>query len=102
VDLSSWQWIALLGGGLLNGMHKTGLNGLSMIAIPAMAAAFGAKLSAGIVLPMLIVGDIIAVFYYRQHAQFKVVLHSLPWVLCSASGLVFWLVTPCRTRHSVG
>ena len=42
-------------------MHKTGLNGLGMIAVPVMAAAFGAKLSAGIVLPMLIVGDIIAV-----------------------------------------
>lgn len=81
MDLNTFQWIALVGGGLLNGMHKTGLNGLTMIAIPVMAVAFGAKLSAGIVLPMLIVGDVIAVFYYRQHAQFKVILRSLPWVL---------------------
>jgi len=81
VDLTTFQWIALVGGGLLNGMHKTGLNGLTMIAIPVMAAAFGAKLSSGIILPMLIVGDVIAVFYYRQHAQFRVILQSLPWVL---------------------
>ena len=81
MDLSTFQWIALIGSGLLNGMHKTGLAGLAMIAIPVMAAAFGAKLSSGIVLPMLIVGDVIAVFYYRRHAQFKVILRSLPWML---------------------
>ena len=81
MDLSAWQWVALTGSGLLNGMHKTGLNGVTMIAIPVMAATFGAKLSSGIILPMLIVGDVIAVFYYRQHAQFKVILQSLPWVL---------------------
>ncbi|MBU8913038.1 MAG: sulfite exporter TauE/SafE family protein [Spirochaetales bacterium] len=80
MDLSVWQWIALIGSGLLNGMHKTGLNGLSMVAIPVMAAAFGAKVSSGIVLPMFIVGDVIAVLYYRQHAQLKVLFQSLPWV----------------------
>jgi uncharacterized protein len=81
VDLTTFQWIALLGSGLLVGIHKTGLNGLAMIVIPIMAAAFGARASIGITLPMLIVGDIIAVIYYRQHAQLKVVVQALPWVM---------------------
>jgi len=53
VDLSTFQWIALVGGGLLNGMHKTGLNGLTMIAVLVGDAVsdetFGRLISASII-----------------------------------------------------
>jgi len=81
VDMTTWLWIAVIGSGLLVGMHKTGLNGLVMVAIPIMAALFGAKASSGMVLPMLIVGDIVAVVYYRQHAQMDIIVRTLPWMV---------------------
>lgn len=81
MELSTWQWIVIGGSGLLIGLHKTGVKGVVMFAIPATVAAFGAKVSVGIMLPMLIVGDIVAVFYYRRHVQVRIILQLLPWAL---------------------
>lgn len=39
---------------------------------------FGAKTSTGILLPMLIVGDIFAVIYYNRHAQWNFLIKLLP------------------------
>lgn len=81
VALTAGQW-ALVGlSGLLIGMNKTGLMGAATAAIPIMAGIFGAQLSVGVVLPMLITADVVAVIYYRRHAEWGVVLRLLPWTL---------------------
>jgi len=46
-----------------------------------MALAFGAKESTGLIVPMLIVGDIFAVIYYNKHAQWKYLKRFLPWMM---------------------
>ncbi len=46
-----------------------------------MAIAYGAKQSTGVLLPLLIVGDILAVIYYNRHAQWKILLKFLPWMI---------------------
>jgi len=75
------EW-ALIGlSGLLIGMNKAGLMGTATAAIPIMAGIFGAQPSVGIILPMLITADVVAVAYYRRHADWGIVLRLLPWAL---------------------
>lgn len=81
MNLSTWQWIALGGSGVLIGLQKTGLSGSSMLVIPIMVAAFGARASVGLVLPLLIVGDVIGVSFYHRFAERRVILQILPWAL---------------------
>ena len=64
------------------GMAKTGLPGVSILAILAMAEAFpgDAKASVGAIMPAIIVGDVIAVFWFRRHAQWRRVWSLIPFV----------------------
>ena len=73
---------------VLLGMAKAGLGGLGLAVVPVMALIFGAKESTGVILPMLITADIMAVIYYRQHAVWKYILRILPWV---ATGIIIAL-----------
>jgi uncharacterized protein len=75
---------------LVLGMAKAGLSGLGLAIIPVMALIFGAKESTGVILPMLITADIMAVIYYRRNAVWKHILRILPWV---AIGIVAALIT---------
>ncbi len=79
--LETYQWGLALICALIFGVSKAGIKGIAIIAIPLMAIAFGGKASTGIVLPMLIMGDIFAVFYYSRYAQWKYLWKLLPWVL---------------------
>ncbi|MFW6212505.1 MAG: sulfite exporter TauE/SafE family protein [Spirochaetota bacterium] len=84
---SEWVWVAVAA--LLIGMAKAGLAGAAIFGIPVMATIFGAQESTGIVLPMLIAADIVAVIYYRRHAQWNIVLQLLPWTLLGIGTGVF-------------
>jgi len=82
-DLSLWMntsydWVLLFVCALLIGMSKTGIQGITMLAIPLMAINFGAKPSTGLILPMLCFSDLIAVFYYRRMAEWKYIIKLLP------------------------
>jgi uncharacterized membrane protein YfcA len=80
-DLSYIQWILVIIAAFLIGASKTGISGAGMISIPILAAIFGGKMSAGLVLPMLSIADIFAVVYYNRHAQWKYVIKLLPWAV---------------------
>jgi uncharacterized membrane protein YfcA len=75
----------LLAGGaaFLIGFSKTGIPGAGMPAIALMAAAFReeTKLSVGAMVPLLIVGDVFAVAYYRRHANWHRLLELLPYIV---------------------
>ncbi|NLM19426.1 MAG: sulfite exporter TauE/SafE family protein [Clostridiaceae bacterium] len=73
------QWIALMVVAFVIGISKTGLTGIITLVIPILAEIFGGMASTGILLPMLIVGDILGLFYYRQSAEKKDILNLLPW-----------------------
>jgi len=74
---------------MLIGMSKTGVAGAATIVVPIMAAMFGGKVSAGLVLPMLCVADLFAVAYYHRHAQWHYVWRLLPWAV---SGIIIGLL----------
>ena len=63
----------------LIGVSKTGIPGVGILAIPLTAMILPAKASTGIILPMLIVGDIFAVSYYKKKAIWKYILRLLPF-----------------------
>jgi uncharacterized membrane protein YfcA len=71
------------------GMAKAGLGGLGLAVVPVMALIFGAKESTGVILPMLIAADIMAVIYYRKNAEWKYIIKILPWV---AAGITAGMV----------
>ena len=59
------------------GMSKCGLPGASTLAIPMLASMFPARLSTGVMLPMLIMGDVMGVVHFNRHADWKVLLRLL-------------------------
>ena len=78
-DLTLTQWLVLGGCGLLIGCAKAGIAGTGLMIVPIMAYVFGGKPSTGLVLPMLIIADILAVSYYHRHAAWKHILRLIPW-----------------------
>jgi len=78
-DLSMLQWVWIVILAFLVGFSKTGISGLLMPIIPIIATVFGAKESTGIILPLLIIGDVFALYYYNRHADWRDIKKLLPW-----------------------
>jgi len=75
------QWIVIVIAAFIVGFSKTGIGGVTMLIIPVLASVFGGKDSTGILLPMLLVGDVFAVSYYHKSAKWKDVIKPIPWAL---------------------
>lgn len=90
MGLTNAQWCLALLCGALIGMAKTGLNALGLFVVVIMATLFGGKASAGMTLPLLCVADVIAVFYYSRHADMKLVVKLIPWVLVGITAGLFF------------
>ena len=75
---SEWSWVILFVTALFVGMSKTGVQGLTILVIPLLAMAFGAKASTGLMLPVLCFADVIGVSYYRRRAAWKYIVRLLP------------------------
>ena len=80
-ELATGQWWALAGGALIIGLSKTGLPGAGILAIPLLAHAFPARASTGLVLPMLVAADLVAVVYYRRKAVWSHLIRLVPWAV---------------------
>ena len=75
------QWALAILCAMLVGMSKAGLNSVSIITVSVFAWLFGSKVSTGVLLPMLICADILAVFYYKRHANWQLLLRLAPWIV---------------------
>jgi len=89
LGLEPWSLGLVIVTAVLIGFSKTGIGGVVMVVVPLMAATFGGKMSTGIILPMLITGDVFAVAYYHRHADWPGIRRLLPWVL---AGLLLGLL----------
>lgn len=74
-----WQWALAVVGGLAVGVSKTGIAGLGLLSVVLFAQIMPAKEATGVVLPLLIFGDVIAVASYRQHTQWRFLWRLFPW-----------------------
>ncbi len=89
-DLSLTGWIIAIIIALIVGLGKAGIAGLGMVAVPLIAEIFPAGASVGILLPLLLGGDVMGVTYYRRHAVWKEIIKALPLALLGIiSGYLF-------------
>lgn len=91
MDLTSLQWTLTIVAALLVGFSKTGVPTLGIFVAAMLASAFPASDSVGLLTPILITGDIIAIVYYRRAVEWKHLFALLPWVLVGMAGGYFVL-----------
>lgn len=89
---------------LLVGVAKTALGGLGLVSVAVFAAVLPARASTGVLLPLLLVGDVIAVRVYRRHADWAALVRLLPSVLVGVlCGVVFLaLAGNAAVRRTIG
>ena len=63
------------------GISKSGIKGLAVLIVMGLALVYGAKESTGILMPLLICGDILAVIYYKRHVKWAYLIKLLPWMV---------------------
>jgi uncharacterized membrane protein YfcA len=79
-DLSALDWTLLALGVVAIGFAKTAISGTGSIAVAAFALVLPARESTGTILPLLILGDLFAIAYYRQHTDWGLIRRLVPWV----------------------
>jgi uncharacterized protein len=72
------QWAMAVIAALCVGLSKSGFPGVSMITVLLMAELLPARESTGVVLPLLICGDFLAVSAFRHHIRWPYILRTLP------------------------
>lgn len=80
-DLTPLSWVVLAIGAVVVGLSKTALPGGGTIAVALFAAVLPARESTATLLLLLIVGDMLALWAYRRHAQWRALIRLIPAVL---------------------
>jgi uncharacterized protein len=78
-ELTALKSVLLGIASFLVGLTKSGVPGLGVLIAPMFAEAIPARASTGALLPLLILGDIFAVAYYRRHAVWKYLVKLFPF-----------------------
>lgn len=89
-DLTLTQWLLAILAAAGIGVAKSGFSGVSMLHVLVFAFLFGARESTGVVLPLLIVGDICSLLAFHQHARWDYVRRMLPPACCGV--IIGWLL----------
>jgi len=79
------SWVVLIACALIIGMSKSGLPGIAILAIVWLPSVMPARASTGLILPMLIAGDVFAVFALGRHVVWRYLWKVLP---CAAIGVI--------------
>ena len=77
-DLVPAEWLLAIAAAIGVGFSKAGLAGVSLFHVVVFAFLFGARESTGVVLPLLVVGDLCAVIALHQHVRWEYVRRMLP------------------------
>jgi uncharacterized membrane protein YfcA len=86
-DLFWWQWAlgALCAANV--GMAKTGMPGMGVMVVPLMVLTVGdARLSAGWLLPIMCMADVLAIWYWRRHLAAGRLFSLAPYVAFGMAG----------------
>lgn len=78
LELNAAGWFVVSLCAVMVGVTKTGIPGLGILAVPLMASALPARSSVGVLLGILILGDLFAASYHRHNAKWQHVLRLLP------------------------
>lgn len=89
-DLTALDWTLLAAAAVLVGFAKTAIGGVGALSVAIFAAVLPARESTGALLPLLLVGDVVAVSLYRRHADWTTLLRLFPSVAVGVLvGVVF-------------
>jgi len=102
LDLLGWMVVALCA--VMVGLSKTGIPGVGILVVPLMATVLPARSSVGVLLGILILGDLFAATYYGHHAQWGHVLRLLPAAFAGIVAGYFGLkvITDQQLRPIIG
>ncbi len=89
-DLTRLDWLLLAIGAAGVGVSKSGLSGVSLVHVLIFAFVFGARASTGILLPLLLVGDVAAVTLLGRDVRWPTVRRLMPPALVGV--VVGWLL----------
>jgi uncharacterized membrane protein YfcA len=81
IQIAWWQWALAFGGAFFIGLAKTGIPGVGIFAVAMFAMVIEPKESVGLVLPLLILGDVVAVKTYHRHAIWSHLWRLMPWAV---------------------
>jgi uncharacterized membrane protein YfcA len=102
--LSLSTWLLFILAAFIVGLAKTSIGGLATLAVVIFASQLPARESTGALLPLLMVGDVLAVAAYRRHANWRMLARLFPWL---GVGVVLGAVFVARVdddvmRRSIG
>ena len=89
LDLDTIGWLVVGLSAFTVGASKTGIPGAGILVVPLMAMVFPdeeTKKSVGVLLGLLILGDLFAAAYHRRNAQWGHVLRLLPATVAGIVG----------------
>ena len=103
-NLELWQYALLILSAFFLGLGKGGLPGVGNLTVVLAALVLPAKASVGILLPILISADIIAVLVYRRHTEWRYIRKLAPWVIVGIviGYFVFSRVDDAQVRFLIG
>lgn len=77
-ELTANQWLLAGVAAFCIGFSKSGFAGVGLVTVVLMARQFDPRQSTGVLLPLLIVGDILSVLVFHQHARWVHIWRMLP------------------------
>ena len=97
-------WLLLCVGAILVGFSKTAIGGFAMVSVAMFAAVLPARESTAALLLLLLVGDVVAVRIYRQHAQWSTLLRLAPAVAVGvvAGAIFLFYADNDQVRRTIG
>ncbi len=104
MDISTLHLVYIGLAAFLVGFTKTSVGGVGILAVLLMALAIPGKASPGVLLPMLIAADIMAVLYYRRSCQWGILLALMPaaFVGVVMGSAVLWALPDLRFERIIG
>jgi hypothetical protein len=84
-------WFLCFTAAVCVGLSKSGFPGITLVTVALMAEAFPARASTGVLLPLLVFGDVCAVSAFRRHVIWGHILRMLPPTIVGVL-IGFWLM----------
>lgn len=89
---------------LLYGISKTAMPVAGVVAGTVLAGVLGPAQATGFVVPLLILGDLFALAFYRSHADWRIIGRVVPGVLVGfvLTAAMFWLLPQAAVARIIG